>query len=170
ENPDLARELYDHSRPAGRTKSITKAKETPWKAADQGIDLTATTIPDSDSSWTNARYEAWEKFLTGGWLEHWTAGVIRSCLGTSTAVEVSVECKRDNPVPTTFEIYVALIRGHRLYVVSCTTAHKKALCKSKLFEVAMRARQMGGDLARSALVCLLDGSDNKGSYVEQLRS
>lgn len=171
ENPDLARELYDHFRPAGRTKSITQAKEIPWKAADHGIDLTATMIPDSDSSWTKARYAAWEKFLTGGWLEHWTAGVIRSCLGTSTAVEVSVECKRDNPVPTTFEIDVALIRGHRLYVVSCTTEHeKKALCKSKLFEVAMRARQMGGDLARSALVCLLDGSDNESSYVDQLRS
>jgi hypothetical protein len=36
--------------------------------------------------------------------------------------------------------------------------------------VALRARQMGGDLARSALVCLLDGSDNRGSYVDQLRS
>jgi hypothetical protein len=29
---------------------------------------------------------------------------------------------------------------------------------------------MGGDLARSALVCLLDGGDNKGPFVEQLRS
>jgi hypothetical protein len=57
-----------------------------------------------------------------------------------------------------------------LYVLSCTTDSKKARCKSKLFEVAMRARQMGGDLARSALVCFLDGGDASGPYVDQLRS
>jgi len=34
----------------------------------------------------------------------------------------------------------------------------------------MRARQMGGDLARSTLVSLLDGSDAKGTYVDQLRA
>src|SRR5690606_10157904 len=78
-------------------------------------------------------------------------------------VEASVTCERDKPVKTEFEVDVALIRGHRLYVVSCTTAQEKALCKSKLFEVAMRARHMGGDLARSALVCLRDD-------VGQLRS
>jgi hypothetical protein len=57
-----------------------------------------------------------------------------------------------------------------LYVLSCTTDSKKARCKSKLFEVAMRARQMGGDLARSALVCFLDGDDASGPYIDQLRS
>jgi hypothetical protein len=34
----------------------------------------------------------------------------------------------------------------------------------------MRSRQVGGDLARSALVCLLDGSDSKEAYAEQLRA
>ena len=34
----------------------------------------------------------------------------------------------------------------------------------------MRSRQLGGDLARSALVCLLHGSNNKGLYVDQLRN
>lgn len=109
-------------------------------------------------------------FPNGKWLERWTAGVIGSCLGASTALEVGVVCERDRPVPTKFEIDVAMLRGHRLYVVSCTTAQKKARCKSKLFEVAMRARHMGGDLARSALVCLLDGGDENGPYVDQLRS
>ncbi len=131
--------------------------------------MTATTIPDSD--WTGARYEAWDDFLTGGWLERWTASVIRSCLGASAAPETGIHCKRGKAVATEFEIDVALIRGHRLYVVSRTTEHeKKALCKSKVFEVAMRARQMGGDLARSALVCLLDGSNDNGLYVDQIRS
>jgi len=85
-------------------------------------------------------------------------------------VDVNVRCKRARPPPSEFEIDVALIRGHRLHVVSCTIDRRKPLCKSKLFEVAMRARQMGGDLARSALVSLLEGGDAKGAYVEQLRA
>jgi hypothetical protein len=167
--PALAQRLFDGFRPDGKRRSLTQAKGASWKPADHGITLTVANVPDSD--WPRARYEAWDEFLTGGWLEHWTASRIRSCLEASTPpVEIGVHCERKKPVATEFEIDVALIRGHRLYVVSCTTHVRKALCKSKLFEVAMRARQMGGDLARSALVCLLDGSDGKGSYVDQLRS
>lgn len=33
----------------------------------------------------------------------------------------------------------------------------------------MRSRQLGGDLARSALVCLIDGQDSQGKYIDQLR-
>jgi hypothetical protein len=60
-----------------------------------------------------------------------------------------------------FQVDVVVIRKHRLYLISCTVENRddrigKAICKSKLFEVAMRARQLGGDLARSALVCLLE--------------
>lgn len=167
-DPALADKLYRHFRrdENDKAKSCTDAKKAPLNPLDHGIELTASKIPDS--TWTTAQYDVWVAFLCGGWLESWTARLIRSHLGASTAVEVSVHCKLDR---TTFEIDVALIRGHRLYVVSCTTEHKKKdLCKSKLFEVAMRARQMGGDLARSALVCLIDGNNNKGSYVDQLRS
>ena len=167
--PALARSLFEAFRPEERGKSIMQAKNRPWIPSDHGIKLTVPKIPDSD--WSRARYDGWDDFVTGGWLERRTASLIRSSLGTLVAPEVGIHCKRDKPVATEFEIDVTLIRGHRLYVVSCTTEHKKkALCKSKLFEVAMRARQMGGDLARSALVCLLDGSDARGSYVEQLRS
>jgi len=34
----------------------------------------------------------------------------------------------------------------------------------------MRARQLGGDLARSALVCLIYVSNDDGLYVDQLRN
>lgn len=168
-NPKLVQDLRQWLRPEGKPQSITNAKSAPWKPEGDGFSLSASVIPGED--WTSALYEEWVEFLTGGWLEKWTAGLIKNCLADSTVrVEVNVRCKRARPSPTEFEMDVALIRGHRLYVVSCTTASKKALCKSKLFEVAMRARQMGGDLARSALVCLLDGSDDKGPYVEQLRA
>lgn len=168
-DPDLADRLREKLRPADKPRRITEAKKSPWTPDQDGLSLSASVVPGED--WTNAQYETWDKFLTGGWLEHWTAGLIRTCLeGSTAAVEVDVRCKRARPSPAEFQIDVAVIRGHRLHVVSCTTDRKKALCKSKLFEVAMRARQMGGDLARSALVSLLDGADQNGTYVDQLRS
>jgi hypothetical protein len=168
-NPKLADRVRQQLRPKDKPRSITEAQTARWRPEKDGFLLSASVIPDED--WTNARYKTWDEFLTGGWLEAWTARLIRTCLdGSTTAVDVNVHCRRARPSPTEFEIDVALIRGHRLHVVSCTTHQKKALCKSKLFEVAMRARQMGGDLARSALVSLLDGSDAKGAYVDQLRA
>jgi len=167
-DPSAAKALYSRFRPEGRMRSLTQAKNDPWNPADQGLSLSAPRVPEGD--WPKDRYEAWEKFLTGGWLEEWTATQIRSLVGDTSAVEVGVHCKRTSPRPAAFEIDVALIRQQRLYVLSCTTDSKKARCKSKLFEVAMRARQMGGDLARSALVCFLDGDDASGPYIDQLRS
>ena len=59
--------------------------------------------------------------------------------------------------PPQSEIDVALVRNYRSYFISCTTAADKATCKQKLFEIAVRSRQLAGDLARPALVCLADG-------------
>jgi hypothetical protein len=60
--------------------------------------------------------------------------------------------KHDPPM----EIDIVVIRGYRSYFISCTTDTTKKLCKSKLFEIAVRSRQLGGDLARACLVCLAD--------------
>lgn len=104
----------------------------------------------------------------GRWLEDWVAQQVR-LFAQGCIPDVGVHCTREK-TKRDFEIDVALVRGHRLFVVSCTTAKKHDRCKAKLFEVAMRARQMGGDLARCAVVSLLDGTDQKGqSYVELLR-
>ncbi len=104
----------------------------------------------------------------GLWLEAWTGQLVRDILaGNASKVAVGIDCVRENG--RNFQIDVAVVRGHRLYVISCTQFTKLADCKGKLFEVSMRARQLGGDLARSAVVCLLNGSDAKGPYVDQLR-
>lgn len=55
-----------------------------------------------------------------------------------------------------FELDVAALRGYRLHAISCHTGSSKPLCKQKLFEVFTRARQLGGDEARAALVCCYD--------------
>lgn len=55
-----------------------------------------------------------------------------------------------------FEFDVAFIKGYQLFAISCTTSSNKARCKQKLFEAHLRARQLGGDEARVALVCCFD--------------
>lgn len=55
-----------------------------------------------------------------------------------------------------FEFDVAFIKGYQLFAISCTTSKDKPLCKQKLFEAHLRARQLGGDEARVALVCFFD--------------
>lgn len=166
-NPDLANELYNLHREQDKRKSIEKARNNPAKL-DELIPggLSARQIPEE--GWTKDAYKKWCDFLGGGWLERWCGDLVRSIV-PDAELAVGLNCKMANE--RQFEIDVALVRGHRLYVISCTTHTTIGMCKSKLFEVAMRARQLGGDLARSALVCLLHGSDNKGVLkIDHLRN
>jgi len=166
-DPSLAKRLYGiHRDEKNKRRSFEKAK------ADAVIldelvpgDLSVRRIPEAH--WKRQTYENWLDFLGGGWLETWCSALVRQIVD-GDEIAVGIECKLANWRQC--EIDVALVRGHRLYVISCTTDTKTGLCKSKLFEVAMRARQLGGDLARSALVCLLHGSDAKGAFVDQLRN
>ncbi len=55
-----------------------------------------------------------------------------------------------------FEFDVGFMRGHQFFGLSCTTedgASGFSILKSKLFEVAIRAEQLGGGEAQFALVC-----------------
>lgn len=111
----------------------------------------------------------------GYWLEVWTANKVHEMLGQmNNPPQIGLKCIRDNG--RDFEIDVAFINKHRLYAISCTASIMKkpkdtlVNCKRKLFEIAIRAQQLGGALARSALVCLMDGGNEKSSYVEQLRN
>ena len=165
DNPFLANRLYNINREDGEPRSFSDAKRCPVQINDLVSGMTIQQLPEN--GWTKDIYKKWYKFLEGGWLEHWCGDLVRD-ITKESEVYVSVNCMRANG--RLFEIDVAFIREHRLYVVSCTTDTSIHLCKSKLFEVAMRARQLGGDLARSALVCLLHGSNNNGLYVDQLRS
>ncbi len=107
-------------------------------------------------------------FRRGDWLEVWIRDIIKTIVkdDPNSSIHIALNCKREN---RSFEIDVVTIYKYRIYIVSCTTAHKLERCKGKLFEVALRARQLGGDLTRSALVCLLYGQDEKGLYINQLR-
>lgn len=59
---------------------------------------------------------------------------------------------------TLFEIDVAAMRGYQLFAISCMVAglsgkESKNRYKEHLLEIYVRARQLGGDEARVALVC-----------------
>lgn len=166
-DPGIAKELFKIHKQNGKQISLTCAREAPCKIADVlEAELSVRSFPDGN--WTKNTYDRWCEFLWGKWLEDWTGSRVKNIVTESEGqVVIGMNCIRYNS--RQFEIDVAVQKGHRLYVISCTTSTQLGLCKSKLFEAAMRARQLGGDLARSALVCLLHGCDTNGAFVDQLR-
>ena len=57
------------------------------------------------------------------------------------------------------DVDVVALRGYQLFAFSCSTGSKKGLLKTKLFEAYIRARQLGGDEGRIALVCCSNDPD-----------
>jgi hypothetical protein len=53
-----------------------------------------------------------------------------------------------------FQVDAAAMRGYQLHFISCYTGHHKQSSKYKLFEAFVRARQIGGDEAGAALICM----------------
>lgn len=172
--PELAAALYERiegTRKAGHCRKDGKDAEVPAAAErfspqDFNLDLSVPEIPE-DGSWPSKRLECWRKFLKGEWLEEWCGQLVRR-LCPSGSVSVGVNCTRI-PSNRRFEVDIAVVRAHRAYFISCTTSDVLRECKLKAFEVAIRARQMGGDLARSALICLLESESSSVTKIQQLR-
>lgn len=171
-NPTLAKTLYEQSACLKKLKDKpSKAHANPFDPAEHGIAFSIAKVPTTDD-WSKERFKAWWRFLGGEWLEDWVARRVRDIeiAGISASeVVAGINCMRLEP-PREFEVDVVAIRGQRSYFISCTTDVRLGLCKSKAFEIAARSRQMGGDLSRSALVCLLHGEDSEGKFVDQLRA
>ena len=150
--PELAAELHKERR---RFEDAIAAK-LPWKdlppfvGEKHGLELSLSAFPNTSLS--RAAFEQWYSFIGGEWLEAWTGSQLRA-LVPEADITVGINAFRGE-AKAQFEVDAALVRGHRSYFISCTTAQEKHLCKTKAFEIAVRARHLGGDLARSALVCL----------------
>ncbi len=151
----LAEELYRERRRLQALKTPARACAEPFEPRKYGLELSVSQIPDG-SGMNRKAFKRWAELIGGGWLEEWLGEQIRHLeLTPEPEVTVGVNAYRGSK-KAQFEIDVAVVRGHRSYFISCTTDSAKGLCKSKLFEVAVRARQLGGDLTRAALVCLAD--------------
>lgn len=164
EDVSVARELYDERNRLKAYKNPAKAIDAPFLAKHHGLSLSQSVFPTqelldqlSGSKERKAWFKQWYGFIGGEWLEEWLGAQIRALqLKPEPEIVVGVNSKRlaqSRPL----EVDIAVVRGHRSYFISCTT-DRKEFCKLKLFEVAVRARQLGGDLARAALVCLADNS------------
>lgn len=103
------------------------------------------------------------KFLEGTWLEPWVAkSLIRSGLFHEVRDSFVFQIPNSEEKP---EVDVCAMRGHTPFIFSCTVDDTSRLGKHKLFEVRLRANQVGGDHARAAVVCL---SENPGGIEKQL--
>ena len=102
------------------------------------------------------------KWLDGEWLEHYVLQQVQEISEDLSIHDSATSFWIRNPIDpknTKFQFDVAFIRGYQLFAISCTTIARKSDCKSKLFEAYIRARQLGGDEARVALVCCASDKD-----------
>jgi hypothetical protein len=100
------------------------------------------------------------KYLDGLWLEHHVLQQVKSIHEQNFIKDYGLNFKV--PLSGTkegFEFDVAFTRGYQLFAISISTTNDRKLCKSKLFEAYIRARQMGGDEARVALICCTNEPD-----------
>ncbi len=104
-------------------------------------------------------------WLLSGWLEELALEAIRKNkspnqvkihdYGISIKPIPHKSLKLDNP--KNFELDAATMIGYQLFAVSCIASKKEGgETKKHLFEAYVRARQLGGDEARVALVCLAE--------------
>ena len=66
-----------------------------------------------------------------------------------------------------FELDVAATLGYQLFALSCQATENKDEAKEHLMEVYVRARQLGGDEARVALVCAYDDPNQLCREIER---
>jgi hypothetical protein len=162
-DPPLTKAIYDESRRLQELGNPNNAVSEPFQAHRYDLQISLPEFPTVEqlSHFKNrSEKESWLKqwcsFVGGGWLEEWLGAQIRA-LNLIPAPEITVGVNGfRGEKKAQLEVDVAIVWRYRSYFVSCTTDMGKPTCKSKLFEVAVRSRQLGGDLARAALVCLAD--------------
>lgn len=93
------------------------------------------------------------KFFNGGWLEEHTFDAIAPLAGPLHFCDYGIALNPDRPGQDDFDIDVAAMWGYQLFAISCRAAERKGPAKEHLFEVFVRARQLGGDEVRVGLVC-----------------
>jgi hypothetical protein len=153
--PGLAKRLYEERRRLAGLRRPSEAISDPFRPSEHGLELSIQMLPDS-AQMNRKLYESWYRFIGGEWLEEWIGTQLRGLAAAAPPeIVVGLNAFRGD-ARANLEVDVAAVRGHRSYFISCTTDTSKAVCKSKLFEVAIRSRQLGGDLARAALICLAD--------------
>ena len=107
------------------------------------------------------------KFLNGGWLEEYTFEALAPLAGPLRFCDYGIALKPQKPGQADFDIDVAAMWGYQLFAISCRMTEKRSFAKEHLFEVFVRARQLGGDEARIGLVCCVKNPAALQAEVEE---
>jgi hypothetical protein len=117
-----------------------------------------------------AKFKGWSAdetcfYFDGAWLEDYVLYSLGQIKASCSISEVGMDVK---PIPSKkesskkeqsesdlkdFQIDDYAIRGYQLFAISCGTGSEVGNLKLKLFEILVRAREIGGDEARVGLVC-----------------
>jgi hypothetical protein len=112
------------------------------------------------------------KFLAGGWLEHHSVTALQGAAQNLGLAEVGAGLllqKMDAKAgERPLDLDVAAVHGYHLFAVSCMNTELTNRAKLHLFEAFARARQLGGDEARLALVCYVEDSASLRQEVEDM--
>lgn len=115
---------------------------------------------------TFTKLEHFCDWLDGLWLEHHVLEQVKNIFAQCSMGDYGINFQV--PLVGTvdgFQFDVAFTRGYQLFAISVSTTSNRKLCKGKLFEAYLRARQMGGDEARVALICCTDEPDSLRSEI-----
>lgn len=104
------------------------------------------------------------EWFDGKWLEHHVYQLVRQIKEErpdSRLHDIGMGIRpRNEPNGPEYDVDIAAMQGYRLYAISCTTDDDPGMCKLKLFEAYVRARNMAGDEARVGLVCMAKNPEN----------
>jgi len=103
-------------------------------------------------------------WLDGKWLEHYTLWAVQKVASKSKVHDAIFNLDSDPKLnKRKFEVDVLALRGYQLFAISCATGADKYNIKHKFFEAYIRARQLGGDEAKVAVVCFASENNKDGS-------
>lgn len=94
--------------------------------------------------------------LRGLWLEYGLLNYLNNIKDEIEIDEVvnSIKTYRKGSLDSVYEVDLAVLRKHILYIISITTSRNLDLCLHKLYEVKLRAEQIGGNNVRVGFVSL----------------
>lgn len=144
-------------------EDLTQALQSELGQAGEMLDLEA-----AAKSCGKSKIEGFCKWLDGGfWLETITLQALQAGAPACTLRHLFMNLTPLFIETTTdFELDVVALRGYQLFAFSCSVDESNSLLKLKLFEAFVRARQLGGEEARVALVC---GSDDPTGLEMEIR-
>jgi hypothetical protein len=111
--------------------------------------------------WNDKKLISYSKWFIGGWLEDYVFNTIQSLAAPCALHDYRISLKPVSLVGHNtrgnFELDIVAVQNYQLFGISCIASKKEnGEVKKHLLEVYVRARQLGGDEARVALVYLGD--------------